>query len=124
MVDALAESVRCTVPEDLAARLYMTTDDWRRLAEGGMRVGAHGVTHRRLNQATPHELADEVAHSCSAVAGLSPTVTFAYPDGAFDEAVIDALRRAGVKSAVTCVPGSIENDVDPLLLPRSHICPS
>jgi peptidoglycan/xylan/chitin deacetylase (PgdA/CDA1 family) len=118
MMEALAGSVGVGLPQDLARKLYLTREDWRSLAALGMRLGAHSVSHPRLTQVDDAELDREVGESVSAVAAICPPVAFAYPDGAFDERVVERVRAAGVSSAVTCDAGSPTPDANRLVLPR------
>jgi peptidoglycan/xylan/chitin deacetylase (PgdA/CDA1 family) len=105
MIAALTESVGCALPVDLAARLYMRPDEWSALVGLGMRVGAHSVNHPRLTQVDDEVLRSEVQMSVRTLRQLGGPVAFAYPDGAYDQRVLNEVRRAGVSSAVTCEPG-------------------
>ena len=124
MLVGLAESLGCSPPEDLAARLYMRPHEWASLVAAGMRVGAHSVTHPRLTQLDDLALADEIGRSAEALRRVGQGVAFAYPDGAYNERIIEALRRAGVSSAVTCEDGSVLGTSDRLRLPRRFSTPS
>jgi len=123
MVAALAESVGCALPHDLPARLYLRPRDWSALADIGMRVGAHSVTHPRLTLMDDDTLRVEVLASVDAVRHLGDQVAFAYPDGAYDDRVVSAVRRAGVSSSVTCEPGVVGRGAEPMCLPRVFIQP-
>lgn len=123
MVDELASSLGCVLPDDLACRLYLTPDEWILLGALGMRVGAHSVGHVRLTQADDRTLRDEVERSIAAVGRLGSGVAFSYPDGAYDERVRRVVERSGASSSVTCVPADVTLDSDPLLLPRWFVSP-
>ncbi len=68
----------------------------------GVEVGAHSVSHRRLDELGSYELAVEVVDSRSRIEQLTqrPCVSFAYPHGNHDQACIRAVRDAGYTSAV------------------------
>ncbi len=121
MIDALAEGAGCSLPHDLASRLYLRPDDWAALERLGMRVGAHSVKHPRLTQVDDRELNTEVGGSVDAVRSFGGAVAFAYPDGDFDERVVERARLAGVSSAVTCEPGVLVRGADRLRLPRVFV---
>ncbi len=121
MLDCLAEMLGCSPPEDLAARLYMRQDEWAVPAASGMSVGAHSVTHPRLTQLDDVTLADEIGRSVEAIRQVEARVAFAYPDGAYDARIVEAARRAGVSSAVTCVEGTICGGATVLALPRRFV---
>lgn len=121
MVAALAESVACELPDDLAARLYLCREEWSTLVTLGMRVGAHSVRHLRLTDVDDGTLRVEVRSSIEAVHGLCAPVAFAYPDGAYDERVKTEVRLAKASSAVTCEPGDVRRGADVLRLPRVFV---
>jgi peptidoglycan/xylan/chitin deacetylase (PgdA/CDA1 family) len=67
----------------------------------GIEIGAHSVTHRRLDELGEAELVEETAGSrvrIQAVTGRA-CATFAYPHGANDRASVAAVRAAGYSSA-------------------------
>ena len=121
MLEALSEGARCELPPDLAGRLYMGPEDWTGLARCGMRLGAHSVRHPTLTRLTDAELEDEVSGSVAAVGKIRSPVAFSYPDGAFDDRVVDRVRRAGASSAVTCIPGDVTGGTDAMRLPRMFV---
>ncbi len=121
MIEALAESVRCAPPTDLAARLYLRRSEWSALVGLGMRVGAHSVSHPRLTQVEDEVLRAEVQGSVDAVRALGGSVAFAYPDGAYDERVVREVRRAVVSSSVTCEQGVVRRGGDLMRLPRVFV---
>lgn len=123
MLDALADEVRCTLPADLAARLYLRPEEWSALACLGMRIGAHSLRHPRLTQVSDADLDEEVALSLAAVSSVCAPVTFAYPDGAYDDGVVERVRRGGASSAVTCIQGVVVPRTDLMRLPRLFVTP-
>lgn len=87
----------------------MSWDDLGALAQAGVEIGAHTITHPRLTR-----LKDEAAVSRE-IAGsraelerrLGLTIpTFAYPYGDYDERVAQAVEAAGLSVAVTIDPES------------------
>lgn len=123
MLKALATSTGSTLPDDLAARLYLRPAEWSALVALEMRVGAHSLSHPRLIQLDDDALRAEIQGSVDALKQLCNAVAFAYPDGAFDERVIREVRRAEV-SSVTREPGALSLGCDPMLLPREFVVPS
>ena len=119
-IEALAHASETELPQDLARRLYMTPTDWDDLRELGMTVGAHSVSHPRLADIPRTVAAQEIAHSLE---NIGAGVPFAYPDGSWDEEVLDLCRRSGASSAVTCDPGAVVRDSDLMCLPRVFIQP-
>jgi peptidoglycan/xylan/chitin deacetylase (PgdA/CDA1 family) len=81
----------------LAGRPLLSWPALRRLAEGGVTIGAHTLTHPRLPELGATELSREVDQSRAEVAehvGQMPPC-FAYPYGRTDEAALAAVERAG-----------------------------
>ena len=101
-------------------------DELRQLAADGMTIGAHTRTHPALDRLTRAEAAAEIAGSRDDLRrelGATPSV-FAYPFGAHDAEVVEAVREAGFAVAVTCLDG--HNGVpgrDPLRLCRTNVTP-
>ncbi|OBB86187.1 polysaccharide deacetylase [Mycobacterium colombiense] len=83
----------------------------------------HTVTHPILARCGDDKVEQEIADSCAALereTGLTPTI-FAYPNGRpqdFDARAMDALRRRGVRWALSTAPGFADRRCDPLALPR------
>lgn len=121
MIAALAESMGCAPPVDLAARLYLRRAEWSALVGLGMRVGAHSVSHPRLTQVEDDVLQAEVQASVDAVGRLGGPVAFAYPDGVYDGRVVREASRAAVSSSVTCEPGVVGRGADLMRLPRVFV---
>jgi peptidoglycan/xylan/chitin deacetylase (PgdA/CDA1 family) len=91
-------------------------DDGKALAEAGMDVGSHAMTHRDLRRLDGGELAAELEESRAAVEEITgrPCRTLAYPYGLYDDRVIDAARAAGYDLAFAWLPGPWR----PLAAPR------
>ena len=102
-------------------------DALRQLAEDGVTLGAHTRRHRPLNQLSPEEIKEEVRGSLQDIEREIGTVLpiFAYPDGRFNDEVVEAVKRAGIVVAFTTIRGS--NDIkqaDRLRLRRINVGPS
>lgn len=76
------------------------------LAAAGWEVGSHTRTHAALTEVDDARLDDELRGSKAAVeAALGrPCTTLAYPYGATDDRVRDAVRRAGYEAAADFPP--------------------
>lgn len=99
---------------------------WRAIAEAaaeGLSIGVHSATHRSLPQLDDRELGDEIRVSretIQAKLNLLPT-TFAYPYGAWDDRVRQAVRAAGYRAAVTLDAGANTARTDPWSLRRTNV---
>lgn len=79
----------------------------RRMIANGWEVDSHTLTHPDLAAVGPRRLRHEVHGSRVALRRLFhvPVWFFCYPSGAFDAAVIRAVRRAGYLAATTEILG-------------------
>jgi peptidoglycan/xylan/chitin deacetylase (PgdA/CDA1 family) len=80
--------------------------DWeqvRALHRAGFTIGSHTCTHAPLTLEGPEEVRDELARSRRRLEEElgTPVRHFAYPDGRFDGAVVDAVAEAGFDAAFT-----------------------
>ncbi|WP_054312311.1 polysaccharide deacetylase family protein [Mesorhizobium sp. 1M-11] len=113
-------------PLAIVDQLVMTADELRVLsADPLVRFGAHTQTHIAMARVDEARLAEEITGSMDAVeayVGYRPT-TFAYPYGtkvAVSPREFDAVKKAGIKLAVTTRPGMLTADSfdQPTELPR------
>jgi peptidoglycan/xylan/chitin deacetylase (PgdA/CDA1 family) len=107
------DAVKALIRRDLPSTVYVTSGEVgapgrlspSRLMElarlPAVEVGAHGVRHRRLDELDERELAAEVCVSKAQLEDLIqlPVHSFAYPHGAYDRRVRDAVIGAGYRSA-------------------------
>ena len=86
----------------------------------GVEVGAHGVSHRYLDELPRAELDDEIAGSRRALEDIlgRPVRSFAYPHGAHDRHVRDAVIRAGFRTAVAVKDAISHLEDDPFAIAR------
>ena len=95
----------------------------REFARYGIEIGAHSRTHQDLVRASTRDLFDEVAGSRADLEALgfpSPPL-FAFPYGAHDARVRDAVRRAGFALAFATHPRSVHPGDDPFQVPRFSV---
>lgn len=97
----------------------MTWDEVAELPESGVELGGHSRSHPDLTALLPGELADEVhlcAEELASRTGTRPRA-FAYPFGAYDEAVV-AEVAARYDLAVTTRLSAVPEDPSPHTIPR------
>ncbi|MBC5806358.1 MAG: polysaccharide deacetylase family protein [Candidatus Eremiobacter antarcticus] len=104
----------------VGAQGHVTAAQIRALRAAGMEIGAHTVHHYDLTRLTSAKGAREIGSSRTALEHWigAPVLSFAYPSGRFNAAVVAEARAAHVRDAVTTVPGFVGSSTDPLLLPR------
>jgi len=91
--------------------------DW--LAAGNW-IGAHTCTHPRLSK-IPRDRARKEILACKKKLEDrfgQPIEHFAYPFGDYDDAVVEMVREAGFKTAVTMDRGVNDRNTDPFRLKR------
>jgi peptidoglycan/xylan/chitin deacetylase (PgdA/CDA1 family) len=95
----------------------------RKLAAGGVEIGSHGATHRRLVALGEADLDEELNGSATALQalGLPRPRALSYPHGAHDEHVIAAAREAGYSVAFTVTPGAVRRHSPHWALPRVEV---
>jgi peptidoglycan/xylan/chitin deacetylase (PgdA/CDA1 family) len=89
----------------------------------GVEVGGHSVTHPRLPDLGPDRLDTELSGCREQLqaAGLPAPRAFAYPYGAHDAAVVDAVRDAGYQAAFATASGVVTPNSDRYRLPRLEL---
>jgi peptidoglycan/xylan/chitin deacetylase (PgdA/CDA1 family) len=101
----------------------LTWDEIRALAAQGVEIGAHTVSHGFLTQYDPARLRHELEEPRAVLERElgAPVVSFAYPQGDYNAAVVAATRRAGYTTAVTIDQGRAGLQDDPFRLRRLHV---
>jgi peptidoglycan/xylan/chitin deacetylase (PgdA/CDA1 family) len=91
--------------------------DW--LAAGHW-IGAHTCTHPRLSRIPRDRAKEEIVSSRKKLEdGFGTAIEhFAYPYGDYDEAVLELVREAGFKTAVTMDRGVNPRSMGPFRLKR------
>lgn len=90
---------------DPAAGLrMMTAHELRALAEAGLELGAHTVTHPDLSRLSREACLREMVESRATIERVTGArvQTFAYPFCRYGDAAVAAARDAGFTAAVTC----------------------
>lgn len=108
-------------PWDSSEVPLVSASGLRDLADDGMAIGSHTVTHRWLPHLPPSDVVAEIRDDKNAledVLGRAVT-TFSYPMGGWTRPVRDAVAAAGHADAVTVDRGRNGRARDPLLLRRT-----
>jgi peptidoglycan/xylan/chitin deacetylase (PgdA/CDA1 family) len=113
------------VSDDEAAfsrELYMSVDDLRDMRAQGMWVGSHGHDHYWMDSLDAAAQESEVASSMAFLRGLGCDMdrwVIGYPYGAYDERLLERLRRNGCRAGFTTEVRTADlNADDRLTLPR------
>lgn len=92
----------------------------RSMVEKGHEIGSHGLTHRRLPGLAEAELRRELEDSRRLLGNvIGVTIdSLAYPQGGFDEHVVESAERAGYGCACTTLRGNRHDRTEPFRLCR------
>ncbi len=120
LLEALRAHLR--VPVDWVRR-PLRWDQIRTMRDHGVRFGSHTEFHSYLPVSSDKVVADELLGSKRRIEDElgEPCRLFAFPDGAFDDRSIDAVRVAGFEAAVTQVKGSNVGTTTPYTLHRIEV---
>ena len=131
--DNTPDAIDMLCERGLRASVYVTTgqidtksmigDEQLRLLgdrSDAVELGAHSVTHPRLDELRPSEVDREVGDSKRQLGQLPgrPVQTFAYPYGAYDRRVREAVIAAGFQSAVAVKNALSHSEDDPWAMAR------
>ncbi|MBI3303113.1 MAG: polysaccharide deacetylase family protein [Deltaproteobacteria bacterium] len=122
MLAAVAEQL--AVDDSPLRGIMMRWEEAREMHSQGMSFGAHTVTHPNLPNTAPEEAEREIRESKEAIEGRLRTRVhaFSYPNGRgsnhLTEQVKQIVRQTGFHSAVTSLPGCIEQGNDLFALKR------
>jgi peptidoglycan/xylan/chitin deacetylase (PgdA/CDA1 family) len=102
---------------------FLNPTEVRRLDAAGMDIGAHTQTHADLPLLGAAQMRAEIEGSRRDLQRVLGHFVyfFAYPYGAENPAVVDAVRRAGFSLAVTTQGGTQESSSSSLTMPRIHV---
>lgn len=104
-----ARVVAYIVPGFLDHPNYLTHKQLKEIADSGLvEIAAHTVHHSYLKGLNEKRLDYEIAESKKMLEKElnTPIISFAYPYGAFDLNTIQAVKKAGFRTAVSTVPGT------------------
>lgn len=99
---------------------FMTKEHLRDLVRRGHRVNSHSQTHPKLNTLDSPAIENEVAGSKIEIEAMVDTQVryFSVPGGAYDQRVLDAVRRAGYVGALISAEGYNDGSSVPFVLRR------
>jgi peptidoglycan/xylan/chitin deacetylase (PgdA/CDA1 family) len=122
-IERLAFDLRAKPPERPPAEYGAIT--WRQareMADAGVEIGSHTLTHPILTRLSDDRLREEVGRSRDRIQdALGREVeAFCYPNGDYDPRAQLEVARAGYRCAVTTEVGLNNERNDPLALRRIH----
>ena len=104
----------------------MTREEVRQLAEMGFEIGPHTVTHISMSHESAAVVEEEIAASLRSIyeiTGQTPSC-YSYPYGfvsAEQTAILDRMKKLGIRAAVTTAEGMVQRGDDVFRLRRLNI---
>lgn len=91
------------MPDKIGTKGYMNWEQIKELANYGMTIGSHGMTHRILTELDSQELIYEIEVSKKMLQEkLGKRIeSFSIPKGYYDNKVLDTIKKAGYKRTFT-----------------------
>jgi len=109
------------VPSWLGEPGFMSKHDLKEIVDAGMTIGNHGLQHHDWTTLEPAKLEHEVSQGRRLLEELTGTEihTLAIPFGAYNDTVLDTLRRQAYEHVYTSDGGTA--DPTAWLQPREHL---
>ena len=111
LTDILFEKYVSDNEESFSRELYMNEDQMRCMLRHGMHIGCHGYDHYWLDSLPPDKQKHEVDESLKFLGRIGVDMdnwTIAYPYGAYNDSLIQILRKKGCKLGLTTKVGVAE----------------
>ena len=111
------------VTNDIGQAGYLTWDELRDMQARGIEIGSHTADHLPLTTLPAAQQEDEIRLSKLLLEwnGIRTVFSFSYPNGAYDEAMPEMLKRNDYLTAVTGDPGINTFSTNPYELQRINI---
>lgn len=102
---------------------YLTWEQLKEMQTANIELGGHTANHLPLASLPPQKIDDELRLSKLLMEwnGLQTIYFFSYPNGSYNDTVIEDLRKNGYLTAVTGTPGVNTFATDPYRLQRTYI---
>ncbi len=109
--------------ENRETPFLLTKEELLNLSSNDIEIGSHGKTHVKLSEISLDKAEEEIMDSKRKLEKLlnKEIIHFCYPYGKFNKNVIELVKKAGYRSAVTCIRGGVTKRSDPYILPRKAI---
>ena len=139
--DGFVNNYRCVLPivkkfnipaaifiitDRVGTERYVSWDEIREMAAHGISIGSHTKTHRPLTDVSEVEAREEIIGSKKILEdtlGMDIDL-FSYPLGAFNDEILNIVRRAGYVCACATNPPKKYFDTDPFTLRRIKVTPT
>jgi peptidoglycan/xylan/chitin deacetylase (PgdA/CDA1 family) len=119
-VFALSDTLHPNRGELETDREFLNGQELLMLKQAGWEIGSHSATHPDFSRLNFYEVQKEVMDAkvnLQTQLGI-PIDYFAYPKGRYTSGVLDMVKKAGFKLAVTMDDGFMSTATDPYRIPR------
>ncbi len=108
---------------DCEKRRFLTWDEVKIMRRSNITFGSHTMHHSALTAEPDSSLEEELVASREAIESrLQEEATYlAYPNGVYNQHVMDAARAAGYTHCFATQRGIVRRDADNCSIPRIHI---
>ena len=102
---------------------HLTRGRIKEMADAGMEIGSHGLTHRYLPLLDHKEIEHEVCESKKILESImkQPVDYFAFPGGHYNRDSLNLLAHCGYKGACSCLQGLNDLKTNSYLLKRIEL---
>ena len=102
---------------------YLNVEQLRQMQRRGVEIGSHTANHRPLIGLSRVELEHEIGDSKTFLEwnGIDTVYSLSYPNGAYEDKVVEVLKSKNYLTAVTGDAGLNVFDTDPFKLQRVNI---
>lgn len=120
LINHLIKLAGVEIPGGTGKKLVLTWQQVREMACNKIKFGAHGVTHAILTKMPLSNAKREIINSKKEIErNIGETVlTFSYPNGSYNQNIIDILKTGGFKCGVTVQNALVNPGSNPYELPR------
>ncbi len=93
------------------------------LSNNGVEIGGHTVNHVKLDQVPKTDAVQEIKNCKVELEQIlnKEVTTFAFPHGKYNSTIIEMVKRAGFKNALTCESNYANNASSVFEIPRRYI---
>jgi len=98
-----------------ANELYMDKDQLKCMQRNGMYIGVHGYNHENFNTLSKKEQEQDINSSLEMMKSIGSPVenwTMAYPYGAYNNSLIEIIKRKKCKVGLTTIPALASSEIE------------
>ncbi len=120
LLKKILSEAKVEIPSKVSKDIILNWHETREMAKNGIEFGAHGCSHSILTNLPLSDVEEEVSLSKEIIENeLNRKVySFAYPNGNYNENILNIMKSNGFHCAVTTENGFVTPKSNPFKLPR------